>query len=211
MASIAAGASCTTGDAGTGCWSTRATKVYTSYDTSCETSGGMIEPCLDKGDLVFLFDLNWGRRAHQNSSVSDAAYFGTKGFHKWKSDTGKSKNPYHYNNYALNTGQMYTVKKVYRDKSTALSHKLEDRYRILLDKNLNWGDENTTAAYDPDGDGIHNEGYVQMLKFSPATTGNYEYVRECSGRGKCDSEEGACVCDAGFLGSACDVYDPIAF
>ena len=67
------------------------------------------------------------------------------------------------------------------------------------------------AAYDPDGDGIHNEGYVQMLKFSPATTGNYEYVRECSGRGKCDSEEGACVCDAGFLGSACDVYDPIAF
>jgi hypothetical protein len=187
--------------------------IYTSYDTACETASRFIQPCLDKGDMLFLFDLNWGRSAKSNATdgATGTSYFGTGGYHKWKSDSGKSKNPYHYNNYALNTGQMYTVKKVYRDKSTALSHKLEDRYRILLDKNLNWGDENTTAAYDPDGDGIHNEGYVQMLKFSPATTGNYEYVRECSGRGKCDSEEGACVCDAGFLGSACDVYDPIAF
>jgi hypothetical protein len=186
--------------------------IYTSYDTSCETSGGVIEPCLDKGDLVFLFDLNWGRRAHQNSTAGQRVnkygtdYFGTKGFHKWKSDTGKSKNPYHYNNYYSNTGQMYTVKKIYRHKVTATTYKLEDRYRIVMDKNLNWGDENITAGSDPDGDGVFNTGFVQMLKFSPATTGNLKYVDECSGRGKC-SDEGGCLCDAGFAGVACEIWD----
>ena len=185
--------------------------IYTSYDTSCETAQRFIQPCLDKGDMLFLFDLNWGRTAFSNDTdgTSGTHYFGTGGYHKWKSDSGKSKNPYHYNNYALNTGQLYTVKKVYREKPTASSHKLEDRYRIIVDKNLNWGDENTTAAYDPDGDGIFNEGYVQMLKFSPATSGNYEYVRECSGRGKCDEHSGSCSCYGGFTGLSCDAYDSI--
>ena len=186
--------------------------IYTSYDTACETASRFIQPCLDKGDLLFLFDLNWGRSARSNATDGNGAdYFGTGGYHKWKNDPGKTKNPYHYNNYALNTGQMYTVKKVYQEKPTAYSHDLEDRYRVILDKNLNWGDENTTAAYDPDGDGISNEGFVQMIKFSPATTGNYEFARECSGRGKCDLGDGSCVCDGGFFGVACDVYDAVSF
>ena len=179
--------------------------IYTSYDTACETADSRIEPCLDKGDTVFLFDLNWGRRAHQNSSVSDAAYFGTKGFHKWKSDSGKSKNPYHYNNYYSNTGQLYTVKKAFQHKPTASSHQLEDRFRITMDKNLNWGDENITAGYDPDGDGVSNTGFVQVIKFSPATTGNLKFVDECSGRGKCGFD-GVCACDDGFGGEACEMW-----
>ena len=180
--------------------------IYTSYDTACETANSRIEPCLEKGDMVFLFDLNWGRRAHQNSSVSETPYFGAKGYHKWKSDTGKSKNAYHYNNYNLNTGQLYTVKKIYRHKATATSEKLEDRFRIAMDKNLNWGDENTTAGYDPDGDGVFNTGFVQMMKFTPATTGNLKYVDECSGRGKCHTASGTCACDPGFEGLACEVF-----
>lgn len=188
--------------------------IYTSYDTGCETADQLIQPCLEKGDLLFLFDLNWGRSALTNTTdgsyaTSVTRHFGTGGYHKWKNDPGKSKNPYHYNNYALNTGQMYTIKKIYREKSTATSNKLEDRYRVLVDKNINWGDENTTGAYDPDGDGIFNEGFVQMIKFSPATTGNYEFVSECSGRGKCDTVYGLCRCDTGFTGVACGEYDSI--
>jgi hypothetical protein len=185
--------------------------IYTSYDTACETAERFIQPCLDKGDLIFLFDLNWGRTAFSNDTHGESGtpYFGTGGYHKWKNDPGKHKNPYHYNNYALNTGQLYTVKKVYRGKPTATTQRVEDRYRIIVDKNLNWGDENTTSAYDPDGDGIQNEGFVQMIKFSPATSGNYEYVRECSGRGKCDSLYGSCVCDNGFKGLSCDEYDSV--
>ena len=56
---------------------------------------------------------------------------------------------------------------------------LEDRYRVLVDR-ANWGDENTTA-YDPDGDGVFNTGFVQMIKFSP--TFNLKYVDQCSVEG----------------------------
>ena len=190
--------------------------LYTSYDTACETSNDLIEPCLEKGDFIFLFDLNWGRSSHQNGTSTieihgglkhETQYFGAKGFHKWKSDAGKSKNPYHYNNYNLNTGQMYTVKKVFKEKPTASSFKLEDRYRVFLDKNLNWGDENTTAGYDPDGDGSFNTGFVQMIKFSPATTGNLKFIDECSGRGKCLGSTGICDCDPGFAGESCEKFD----
>ena len=102
---------------------------------------------------------------------------------------------------------MYTVKKIYRHKVTATTYKLEDRYRIVMDKNLNWGDENITAGSDPDGDGVFNTGFVQMIKFSPATTGNLKYVDECSGRGKCDLGSGECTCDDGFGGLACEIWD----
>ena len=102
---------------------------------------------------------------------------------------------------------MYTVKKVFKEKPTASSFKLEDRYRVLLDKNLNWGDENTTAGYDPDGDGSFNTGFVQMIKFSPATTGNLKFIDECSGRGKCLGSTGICDCDPGFAGESCEKFD----
>ena len=68
--------------------------------------------------------------------LGDTPYFGAKGYHKWKSDTTRTPT---YNNYNLNTGQLYTVKKIYRHKATATSEKLEDRFRIAMDKNLNWG------------------------------------------------------------------------
>lgn len=29
-------------------------------------------------------------------------------------------------------------------------------------------------------------------------------VAECSNHGKCDTETGECVCDAGFIGAACE-------
>merc|ERR1719171_1089133 len=30
--------------------------LYTSYDTACETAQSYIEPCLDKGDMLFVID-----------------------------------------------------------------------------------------------------------------------------------------------------------
>merc|ERR1719181_2385428 len=46
--------------------------LYMSFDTSCETAGGgiygniasplgKVEPCLQKGDLIFIADANWGK------------------------------------------------------------------------------------------------------------------------------------------------------
>merc|ERR1711934_348432 len=39
--------------------------LYMSFDASCETGGGAmkgkVEPCLQKGDLIFVADANWGQ------------------------------------------------------------------------------------------------------------------------------------------------------
>merc|ERR1712193_535575 len=33
--------------------------LYTSYDTACETAFSMVEPCLDKGDMLFVIQSNY--------------------------------------------------------------------------------------------------------------------------------------------------------
>merc|ERR1711924_177606 len=43
----------------------------------------------------------------------------------------------------------------------------EDRYRITVDKNINW-DGSTLAS--PDGSSTKTTGYVQIVKFTPTTT-----------------------------------------
>ena len=83
----------------------------------------------------------------------------------------------------------------------------EDRFRVVVDKGINWGSANFT---DPDGDGVSNTGFVQIIKFSPATTGNYQFVNECSNRGDCDGETGLCDCFPGFEGPACATQNALA-
>merc|ERR1711918_229415 len=61
-----------------------------------------------------------------------------------------------------------------------------------------------------DGDGYSNTGHVQIIKFSPATTGNYEYLSECGGRGNCDYDSGICDCYSGYTGLACEEVDGLA-
>merc|ERR1711988_807649 len=34
--------------------------LYMSFDVSCETGRADVEPCLQKGDLIFITDANWG-------------------------------------------------------------------------------------------------------------------------------------------------------
>merc|ERR1712054_323844 len=50
----------------------------------------------------------------------------------------------------------------------------EDKFRITVDKNVNW---DASEVADPDGDGDKNTGYVQILKFTPATTGSASVSR----------------------------------
>jgi hypothetical protein len=181
--------------------------VYTSYDVSCETGDAEIHPCLDKGDMIYLFDANWGRRPSNTS----AFIFGGGDYMTSKFDLDKPLNWWKYNNYNPNTGQPYVIKKIYKAKTTATTYAVEDRYRIVLDKAVNWGTYNTTQGEDPDGDGVHDTGFVQLIKFSPATTGNYHYFSECSHRGKCFYEVGVCDCDPGYYGLACDIEDTLNF
>ena len=53
-------------------------------------------------------------------------------------------------------------------------------------------------------------GYVQLLKFTPASTGNYEYVSMCSNRGLCNSDDGLCECFKGYTNDNCDTQSSLA-
>merc|ERR1712072_1287026 len=145
--------------------------IYTSHDVACETAAATIEPCLEKGDKLFVFDAAWGKKAPVGSNGAVA--------------TAK------LTDIAANTGDMFTITKIWKEEETASTATKEDKFRIQLDAALNW---DGSASADPDGDGTSNTGYIQLIKFTPATTGNFEFVSTCSNRGICNGDDGLCEC-----------------
>merc|ERR1711987_25077 len=65
------------------------------------------------------------------------------------------------------TSDLYTITKIWKSEETKDTATFEDKFRITVDKNVNW---DASEMGDPDGDGDLNTGYVQILKFTPATT-----------------------------------------
>merc|ERR1711865_1336666 len=47
--------------------------LYMSIDVACETQTNNIEPCLEKGDLIFITDANWGQDLN---TQQNKAFFG---------------------------------------------------------------------------------------------------------------------------------------
>jgi hypothetical protein len=173
--------------------------LYTSYDTACETAYSAVEPCLDKGDMLFVIDSNYyagefhkgtpQRPDGVNLLTSTIATYGITATHE--------------------SGNIYTIKKIYKEDPTVDTFKVEDRYRIVVDKNIPFDGSYTTSftanlTYHP----TTNRGIVNIFKFSPATTGNYDFVASCSNRGTCD--EGTCECFKGYTNDNCDVQSSLA-
>merc|ERR1712054_452991 len=131
--------------------------LYMSWDASCETGRPEIEPCLQKGDYIFITDANWGK----SEQIVDKA--------DWKKFFGGRDSVQYTSGYADTT----------------------DLYRITVDKSINW---DGSEIADPDGDLVKNTGYVQIIKFTPASTGTYTYVSQCSNRGLCNSDDAVCEC-----------------
>jgi len=177
--------------------------LYTSYDTACETAFSMVEPCLDKGDMLFVIQSNYMQTEY--SPVS-AGY------------TDNSMVALNSNTVLEESGNLYTIKKVYKEDPTATTFYREDRFRIVLDKNLPFAGTDlsqqssdglgTANAFAKGSENSSHVGIVNLFKFSPATTGNYEYVSECSNRGTCD--EGTCACFKGYTDDDCNVQSSLA-
>jgi hypothetical protein len=157
--------------------------LYTSYDTACETASSFIEPCLDKGDMLFIIDSSY-------PGITRSATQAT-----------------------IESGNLYTITKIYKEDPTATTFFIEDRYRIVVDKNVPFSGAGLKTTYDVigSGDATTNTtkiGAVSLFKFAPATTGNYDFVTQCSNRGTCD--EGLCECFKGYTNDNCDTQSSLA-
>merc|ERR1711871_1196866 len=171
--------------------------LYTSYDVACETTENKVEPCLDKGDLLFL--------------INSVYTMDTPDPQTSTSTMSPSGNP-------EESGNIFTITKIFKEDittNTFTGNEVEDRYRIVLDKNINWSgdtkiDQSTLTGFQVDSNGAKNIGIVNLFKFTPATTGNYDFVSQCSGRGTCDQEQGLCQCYKGYTNDNCDTQSALA-
>merc|ERR1711988_1719946 len=50
--------------------------LYMSFDASCETGSTLVEPCLQKGDMIFITDANWGTSELTMEKAGSVRFFG---------------------------------------------------------------------------------------------------------------------------------------
>merc|ERR1711988_1869191 len=102
--------------------------MYTSYDVACETAVSSVEPCLDQGDMLFVVDTK-NLVASQNVSYAGNTLSVADG--------------------SADSGDLYTITKIYKEDPSATTFNkigFEDRYRIVLDKNIPFAGTTTATA-----------------------------------------------------------------
>merc|ERR1712224_263124 len=115
--------------------------LYLSMDASCESGGSSVEPCLQKGDLIFIADANWGQTQITDARGGDKDFFG--------GGTVQS-----YAAGFADTADLYTITKIWKAEETVSTDytpqiaAMEDKFRITVDKSINW---DGSIYADPDG------------------------------------------------------------
>merc|ERR1712023_380211 len=125
--------------------------LYMSFDASCETGDASVEPCLQKGDLLFITDANWGKETALITKDSSTRFFGgatTMG----------------YSNGFADTTDLYTITKIWKAEETSDTSTFEDKFRITVDKMINWDGADVA---DPDGDTVKNTATCRSSSSRP--------------------------------------------
>jgi hypothetical protein len=177
--------------------------LYTSYDAACETAFFAVEPCLDKGDMLFIIDSTYMTEYYDPSVAGDSKAKYPNGGAVTVTEAGAQAHA------TYESGNLYTIKKIYKEDPTATTWTREDRFRIVLDKNIPFdGTGETFFQGQNHTQYTKKRGLVNLFKFSPATTGNYDFVAPCSNRGICD--EGTCECFKGYTDDNCNIQSSLA-
>lgn len=171
-------------------WEQYSNVVYTAVDTSCLNDQLRVDPCIEQGDLVYVID-----SAFLNTTFNATRDGATVALPQSTSDE---------------SGNLYKVTRVYVAPPTLTTPTIEDRYRIVLDKNIPVKGDTTTNSFASPLFNTSRVGVANVFKFTPATTGNFEFVSQCANRGTCDSEYGECHCYNGYTAVDCSIQDALA-
>merc|ERR1712070_134402 len=116
----------------------------------------MVEPCLDKGDMLFVIQSNYLKDGYSVSQGDTLTGYGA------------------HSTIVEESGNLYTIMKIYKEDPTASTFNREDRFRIVVDKNIPFSgeDKSTADAFSKGSENTTHTGIVNLFKFSPATTGN---------------------------------------
>ena len=171
--------------------------LYTSVDTACESADKVIEPCLKRGDMIFVIDSNYLTSSYDPSYNNGTTHPATYG-----------------SNATYESGNLYKIERIYTAAPTASTFSIENRHRIVLDKNIPFSGMHTTNLFEH----LHSNttlapeavGVVNLFKFTPTVdAGNYDYATPCSNRGTCN--DGHCECFKGYTNDNCDLQSALAY
>lgn len=169
--------------------------IYTNVDASCAApaAASRLGNCLRKGDLLFLPAGGFGNaRTDYPGDAIDT--------------TDPTARAVYLSPLTDYTGMFYKVVKIWAEPVDLATKAVEDRYRIQVDKGINWDGSELALPWGNDFDnsaGGKRTGYQVLFKFTPGVS-SYEYVSECSGRGACDRGTGLCSCFKGYSNDNCD-------
>jgi len=149
------------------------------------TKNGEEYVCLQKGDMVFFFDVSTeGLALSQGNSL----------------DPDRNWPLFH---------NIYTIEKIFydRDEDKADGTDENDSFKWTLQGSIVLDKEPNFFFNGADGANIH----VLSYKFQfPYQQSGYEYVSECSGRGVCNADAGLCECFTGHTGDDCSIQNTLA-